>query len=155
MVAWYVRAPSSHLLCMQETEIKVNLDHNLLSFPGYNIETERNSISSRVAMFISTEVKYIRRVDLEGDDSNLMVIDLVGDNKFKIINVYISFSPQNNIPKRTKFLYQLELISKAMSNGTILLGDFNLDYSKHFDNDYNFKNFFYKFGFPLVRRHLF
>ena len=64
---------------MQETEINVNLDHNLLSFPNYNIETERNSISSRVAMFISTEVEYIRRVDLEGDDSNLMVVDLVGD----------------------------------------------------------------------------
>ena len=36
-------------------------------------------------MFISTEVEYIRRVDLEGDDSNLMVVDLVGDNLYSIL----------------------------------------------------------------------
>ena len=28
------------VLCMQETEINKNLDHSLLSFPGYNIETK-------------------------------------------------------------------------------------------------------------------
>ena len=26
------------ILCMQETEINPNLDHNLLSFPGYGVE---------------------------------------------------------------------------------------------------------------------
>ena len=31
------------ILCMQETEINKNLDHNLLSFPGFTIETENNT----------------------------------------------------------------------------------------------------------------
>ena len=37
---------------MQEAEINKNLDHNLLSFPGYSIETENNSSCSRVAIYI-------------------------------------------------------------------------------------------------------
>ena len=28
-----------NLLCMQETELNQNLDHNLLLFPGFSIET--------------------------------------------------------------------------------------------------------------------
>ena len=29
------------ILCMQETQINYNMDHSLLSFPGYIIETEK------------------------------------------------------------------------------------------------------------------
>ena len=32
-----------NILCMQETEINKKLDHNLLSFPGFAIETENSS----------------------------------------------------------------------------------------------------------------
>ena len=39
------------ILFMQESEINFNLDHNLLSFPGYLIETESNSQSSRVSFY--------------------------------------------------------------------------------------------------------
>ena len=48
------------ILCMQEAEISFNLDHNLLSFPGYLIETESNSQSSRVAFYdfnVSTTIE--------------------------------------------------------------------------------------------------
>ena len=31
---------------MQETEINPNLDHNLLSFPGYGVEVESNDLYS-------------------------------------------------------------------------------------------------------------
>ena len=76
------------ILCMQETEINKNLDHNLLSFPGFTIETENNTLVSRVAFYISNVVEYIRRTDLEGDDSNLIIIDLMGSVRRRIINVY-------------------------------------------------------------------
>ena len=39
---------------MQETEINKNFDHNLLSFPEFVIEMERNSACSRVAILINT-----------------------------------------------------------------------------------------------------
>ena len=48
-------------LCMQETDINCNLDHNLLSFPGYGIETENNLETSRTAVYISNGVQYVRR----------------------------------------------------------------------------------------------
>ena len=40
------------LICMHETEIIKNLDHDLFSFPGYSIETENNSTCSRVAIYM-------------------------------------------------------------------------------------------------------
>ena len=58
------------LLFMQETEIKFNLNHELLSFPGYTIETEKNSMNSRVAVYIKNNIKYLRRKELEGNDCN-------------------------------------------------------------------------------------
>ena len=70
------------LLCMQETDINKNLDHNLLSFPGYSIEMENNSGCSRVAVYESKRVKYIRRKDLEGVDSNII---MMGSSKLRII----------------------------------------------------------------------
>ena len=36
----------------------------------------------------------------------------------------------------------MDLINAAMTVGTIVLGDLNLDWSKHFDNNYNLKNYF-------------
>ena len=56
-----------------------------------------------------------------------VVIDISGSNSVKrIINVYRSFNPQNNVNARTKFLYQLEIIKNTMIDECILLGDFNL-----------------------------
>ena len=63
---------------MQETQINFNIDHSLLSFPGYIIETEKNSLTSRTGMYINNKVMYTRRQDLEGQDSHLVIIDLVG-----------------------------------------------------------------------------
>ena len=37
---------------------------------------------------------------------------------------------------RTKFLYQLEIIRNAMIDKCILLGDFNLNYDKIYDDNY-------------------
>ena len=70
---------------MQESEINKNLDHSLLSFPGFNIETENNTSVSRVAVYVDTRINYVRRGDLEGFDSNLMVMDLMGPNQVRII----------------------------------------------------------------------
>ena len=125
---------------MQETEINPNLNHNLLSFPGYVIETETNSECARVAFYISTRINYVRRRDLEGNDSNIIVIDLEGDKKWRLINVYRSFAPQHNVTQRDKFVYQLGLIKQAFTTSSILLGDFNLDWQRRHDISYSHKN---------------
>jgi exonuclease III len=40
------------ILCMQETEIEINLDHNLMGFPGHNYESEINKTNPRVGFLI-------------------------------------------------------------------------------------------------------
>ena len=52
---------------MQETEINNNLDHNLLSFPGYRIETENNTSNSMAAIYVNSRIEYNRRKDLEAE----------------------------------------------------------------------------------------
>ena len=38
------------ILCLQETELNINLNQNLLSFPGYCYESENNPVLSRVGV---------------------------------------------------------------------------------------------------------
>ena len=88
---------------MQETEVPKDIDHNELMIPGYLMELEQNSVKSRVGFYISKSVSYVRRFDLEGKDSNLIIIDVEGTLNTRLINVYRLFTPQNNMSQREKF----------------------------------------------------
>ena len=89
---------------------------------------EKNSLKSRVGFYIAKTLRYVRRSDLEGTDSNLIIIDIEGSLNTRLINVYRSFAPQNGVSQRDKFKYQLALINTAMCNvNSILLGDFNVN----------------------------
>ena len=75
-----------------------------------------------------------------------VIIDLEGRGEVsRIINLYRSFSPQNNISASYKFKYQLQLIKEARSERCLVLGDFNLDYSRVNDVNYANKNLFEDF----------
>ena len=109
------------ILCMQETEVMKDINHNKLKIFGYLTELELNSTKSRVGFYISKLVRYVRRVDLEGSDSNLIIIDVEGTLNTRLINVYRSFAPQNNVFQREKFKNQLSLINTAMCNSNCIL----------------------------------
>ena len=47
---------------MQETKVNTNLDHNLLSFPGFAIETENNNTLSRVAVNLDNRISFIFQI---------------------------------------------------------------------------------------------
>ena len=128
------------IMCLQETEIENNFDHNLLSFPGYNYESELNDIKSRVGTYVRKGLDYVRRTDLEGTNSHLVVIDLKTNKR--IINLYRSFNPPNNLSPRTFFNKQLSLLRLAINKNTILMGDFNLDWAKKELATYPFKSYF-------------
>ena len=130
------------ICCMQETDIQNDYPTNILTFPGYQIEVETNDVKGRVAIYVAEGVKYVRRQDLEGTNSNMIIMDIKLNKTLRIINMYRSFNPQNNVNPREKFIYQLDLIKNAMTQNTILLGDFNLDNNKKFCSDYVFKNLF-------------
>ena len=74
-----------NVLCMQETEITNDIDRNELNIPGYRLEIEQNLIKARVGFYVSKSVNYVRRTDLEGINSNLIIIDLEGTSQSRII----------------------------------------------------------------------
>ena len=130
------------ICCMQEVDIPNDFPNELMSFQNYQIEVENNNRKARVAILLKSTVKYVRRANLEGSNSNLLVIDILHGSTTRIINLYRSFAPQDNIGQREKFRYQLELIKNAMTQNTIILGDFNIDDGRRYDVNYAYKNYF-------------
>ena len=83
------------------------------------------------------------QVELEGLNSHLVILDIVnGCNIKQIINIYRCFNPQGIVTPREMFKYQLSLIKNAMIPKTVVLGDFNLDYGKLYDDNYACKHMF-------------
>ena len=106
---------------MQEVEVRINLDPKLLTLKNFQFELEKNSLKARTAIYISNEVRYRRLKNLEGTDSHIVIIDTEGIKIVKrIINVYRSFNPQNNVSARAKFLYQLQHIKNIFVNIIVL-----------------------------------
>jgi exonuclease III len=103
------------ICCMQEVELQQDYPSQLMTFPGFSIEVEKNDTKSRVAMLIKSEINYTRCSELEGTNSNLMVVDINNGTKLRLINIYRSFAPQNNIGQREKFKYQLHLMKNAIT----------------------------------------
>ena len=113
---------------MQETEICADFDEDLVQLLGFVLELETNVTKKRVGMYIKSDLSYRRRFELEGKDSNVIIIDLVDERKTRIINLYRTFNPVG-MTARNKFIQQLKIVKHALTNNSILLGDFNLDYN--------------------------
>ena len=60
---------------------------NLLD--GYQLELESNAIKARTGFYVKNNIKFKRRTDLEGLNSNLVIIDFEGRGEVsRIINLY-------------------------------------------------------------------
>ena len=115
-----------NVLCLQEVEIESVYDPSVLNIKNFHFELEVNSLKLRTGIYISKSVLYRRMKQLEGVDSNLIIIAIESTGSVKrIINVYRSFNPQNNVNARIKFKYQLDLIKRAMIESCVIIGDFN------------------------------
>ena len=130
------------ILCVQETEIPVNFDTNLLTFKGFSYENENNMCKSRCGIYVSNELSYVRKNDLELPDMHVVIIDICDSVKTRIINVYRPFNPPNNQTQSDFFEAQLNLIKLHTTQSTIIIGDFNLDQSRSFDLSYSHKKYF-------------
>ena len=119
------------ILAMQEIELESNFDCNLLSIPGFTLETENTRNKKRVGIYIRNNVKYERCTLLEEEDNNLVIIDVIVENiSRRIVNIYRSFNPPG-LTAKDLFIRQCRLVRTAFKSGTIFLGDFNLDYKKN------------------------
>ena len=141
-----IRKEQIDICCLQECEVSCTLDENTLSFRDYSIELEENTYKKRTGIYINNRVSYNRRKDLESQNCNIVIIDISEDRDYRIINVYRSFSTYNNERPIDKFQNQLMIIQRAIlespSKIPIIVGDFNLDYNKAYNHDYQFKGYF-------------
>ena len=101
-------------------------------------------MKARVGIYITKRLNYIRRTDLEGSNSHIVIIDLV-ESKLRVINIYRSFSPQGGESQQTKFKDQITTVRNAIYEKFIIMGDFNLDYSLKNDVNYRYGNMFNDF----------
>jgi hypothetical protein len=97
---------------------EIEINQNLLSFPDYNHIPEINDAKSRIGIYVNSKLDYVRRLDLEGLNSDIVIIDLKTNPQLRIVNVYRSFNQPNS--KR-----QLGLLKLAINNNSLLMGDFN------------------------------
>ena len=128
---------------MQEIDIPPGLDINLLSFKGYNLITENNQVKPRVGMYIKNEIKYTRKIELEGLDSGLVIIDLQLQTCTRLIGVYRIFNPPGNVTQHDFFTSQLNLIRQATdqrgSKNVVVIGDFNLNEEMKYNTNVSYK----------------
>ena len=123
---------------MQEVEIEKDFDCKIIKIPGYVLELEDNQDKKRVCVYIKENLKFLRRTDLEVVNTHVMVIDIEcrsGITK-RLINLYRSFNPIGHSAKNF-FIKQVDLISQAFDNNTVMMGDFNLDYNRINDVTYS------------------
>ena len=133
------------ILCMQETEVYNNLDESLLGINGFFLEMETNDKKKRTGIYINSNIKYTRRKDLESIGLHLVILDVSATKNFRLINMYRTFNPPNNITPKDFFYLQMAQIKAAYTVNTILLGDFNLDWTKKGDEAYSNKHYFEHF----------
>ena len=142
IVKQIIKSEKIDIMCLQETELITNLDHNLLSFPGFNFESEKCTSKSRVGIYVNNAIDYVRRSDLERVDCHVIIIDVGPNPCLRVINMYRSFNPPNNQDARTFFFNQLQLIKHAITRNTLVMGDFNLDLAKRGLSSYAFNAYF-------------
>ena len=96
----------SSIIINKEVEIPKNVAGKDLNLSGFNLELENNSEKSRTCIYVSNKIKYRRRPDLEGINSNVIIIDIDCKSKVsRVVNLYRSFNPQDNVSARDKFRY--------------------------------------------------
>ncbi len=68
-----------------------------MNVSGFVYESEKNDCFSRVGCYFQSDITCVRRIDLEGDNSHLIILDVKAKINLRIINVYRSLDPSMNI----------------------------------------------------------
>ena len=143
---------------LQEVNLKKDYPVNLIASKDYKIEIEKHKHLARTAIVIKNNIEYVRREDLETEDTSVVIIDTKTVNAYRIINVYRNFAPPNNQSQKDHFAAQLLVIKNALRelNGInpILIGDFNLDEKKKYSTDYRNKHLFEQLNVLTDELHL-
>ena len=73
--------------CMQEVDLKKDINADLLSVKGYSLIVENNEGKARAGMYIKNGINYQRKADLEGLNNSLIIVDLnLKRRNYRLIN---------------------------------------------------------------------
>ena len=139
IVTSYLRMQNVDVCCLQETEVPVNFPEAILNTGGYNLELELSDGKKRAGMYLRKEVTYKRREDLESKNSHVVICDLITVPVIRVISIYRSFRPPGMLSPEMFFTNQLAILSNAVTDNCIILGDFNLDAVMEHRVDYSYK----------------
>ena len=76
IVTDYLRTEEIKVCCLQETEVQADFPADVLNTGGYTLELALNDTKCRSGIYISNEIKYVRRLDLELKNYHIVVCDL-------------------------------------------------------------------------------
>ena len=92
------------VMCKQETDVEFGFEIKQLAINGFKLELENNSEKSRTGFYIRNSVNYKRRMELEGTDLNLSIVDIYSEKQpQRITKIYRSFNSQGGVSPREKF----------------------------------------------------
>ena len=106
--------------CLQETELGHNFPEEILNSSDYCFEAENSTNKKRVGIYVHKRLNYQRRFELEEKNRHLIIIDLELDINIRIITLYRSFRPPDNLSPADFFRRQLFIANKHTINKTIL-----------------------------------
>lgn len=126
---------SSDIIFIQEAEIHKNDPDNVINIRGYDLYKTSANPKSRMCAFIKTKVRHKCVIASDVD-----VIKIQTD-KLQVFGVYRPFKLPNGINKIDYLNSTIQWISNNLTTNrdVVLIGDFNLDYSRK--SDYGYANF--------------
>ena len=91
IVTQIIKEKDIDICVMQEIDVKAGYDENLLSFGGYTILVENNDVKSRTGIYVKNGIRFTRKIELEGMNSGLVIIDVHLQSTIRVIGVYRVF----------------------------------------------------------------
>ena len=85
------------ILCLQETEVEKHFNPVSLAINGYELELEINNLKARTGIYVKNNMQYKRRNDLEGVNSNLVIIDIIKRERLRYSHQPVYLTQMLNI----------------------------------------------------------
>lgn len=129
-------------LGISESNLKSSSESSNFEMPGYTIERKDGTSSTThgILLYISENLTYNRRYDLERDGSDVLWCELKLPKSKSILLCYVYRSPNSNAAHQDLICEQIQA-ALELNLETIILGDINHDLVKTRNNDSLAKKF--------------
>ena len=107
------------ICCIQEADIPKNFLEENLNCNNFVLELEMNNDKKRSGIYLSKNIKYKWRKDLEKENMHIVIVDVYVEKCISIVSVYRSFRPIDMTPGKF-FEVQLEILAKAQCSITLV-----------------------------------